>query len=51
MARLTPEALRAIVLSELDLIEEELTEDERIKVAIDIACRLLSVPLAARKTD
>lgn len=38
-------ALRAIVLSELDLIEEDLTPDEKLIVAIEIACRLLSVPL------
>lgn len=43
---MTIEAIRAIVLHELDLIEEELTQDERISVAVEIACRLLSAPLA-----
>lgn len=40
------DALRAIVLNELDLIEEELTADQRLVVAIEITCRLMSVPLA-----
>lgn len=40
------EALRAIVLSELGLIEELLTQDQRIHIAIEIAFRLLSVPMA-----
>lgn len=44
---MTVEAIRAIVLHELDLIEEELTGDERIKVAIDVTLRLLSVELHA----
>lgn len=43
---MTYEALKVIVLHELGLIEEELTEDDRIRVAIDIALRLLSVELA-----
>ena len=42
---MTTEAIRAIVLHELDLIEEELTADERIKVAIEVTLRLLSVQL------
>lgn len=45
------EVLRAIVLSELDLIELELTQDQRIKVAIEIAFRLLSVPMAPPQVD
>jgi hypothetical protein len=48
---MTQKALRAIVLHELDLIEETLTEDERISVAIEIACRLLSVPLVPPQAD
>lgn len=42
---MTQEALRAIVLYELGLIEEQLTADERLKVALEIAFRLLSIPL------
>lgn len=45
------EALRAIVLSELGLVEEELTQDQRIHIAIEIAFRLLSVPLAPLQVD
>lgn len=42
---MTMQALRAIVLHELSLIEEELTADERVIVAIEVAVRLLSVEL------
>ncbi|MBV2150207.1 hypothetical protein KRZ98_18385 [Sphingobium sp. AS12] len=45
------EVLRAIVLSELGLIEEELTQDQRIHIAIEIAIRLLSVPVVPAKGE
>lgn len=49
---MTMQALRAIVLHELNLIEEDLSADERIIVAIEIAIRLLSVELQpAQKPD
>jgi hypothetical protein len=37
------EALKAIVLSELGMIETELSPDERIKLAIEITIRLLTI--------
>ena len=42
---MTYEALKVIVLHELGLIEAQLNEEQRIRVAIDIALRLLSVEL------
>ena len=42
---MTQEALYNIVLHELGLIEEELTQNERIKIACEVAFRLLCVPL------
>lgn len=42
---MTYEALKVIVLHELGLVEEQLSDEQRIRVAIDIALRLLSVEL------
>jgi hypothetical protein len=42
---MTHEALTAIVLHELGLVEDDLTPDERIKLAIDIAIRLLTLSI------
>lgn len=37
------QAVKAIVLNELQMIEEELNEDERITLAIEITIRLLDL--------
>lgn len=42
---MTHEVLKAIVLTELDIAEEELTPDQRIALAIEVTIRLLSIPL------
>lgn len=39
---MTHEALKAIVLHELGLVEDDLTPDERIKLAVEITIRLLT---------
>ena len=35
------EAIKRIILTELELVEEDLTEEQRLHLAIEIAIRLL----------
>lgn len=39
------EAIKRIILTELSLVEEELTEEQRIALAIEIAIRLLDLSI------
>lgn len=40
---MTYAAVKAIVLSELNMVEEELTTEQRISLAIEITIRLMSI--------
>lgn len=41
------EAIKAIVLSEMGMVEEDLTDEQRIALAIDITLRLLGICVEA----
>jgi hypothetical protein len=42
---MTVEAIKAIILYELGLHEDDLTPDERVSLVIEITLRLLSIPM------